>query len=60
MTIPLNGGRRMNDMEHLQQLMSEYKQTSDTLFRMLDDYLETPQKAPESILSDNTSNNTEN
>lgn len=50
----------MNDMEHLQQLMSEYKQTSDTLFEMLDNYLETSQKAPESILSDNVSDNSQN
>lgn len=50
----------MDDMEHLQQLMSEYKQTLDTLFRMLDDYLETPQKASEIILSDNMSDNTKN
>lgn len=36
----------MNDIEHLRQVMAEYKQTATTLCNMLDDYLlATSQKA---------------
>lgn len=46
----------MNDIEHLRQLMSDYKQTTDTLFGMLDDYLEKSQKPSQSVLSDKEEN----
>ena len=39
----------MNDLERLKQLMNEYKQTSETLCDMLDDYLETSEKPLESV-----------
>ncbi|MGN0351177.1 MAG: hypothetical protein ACI4ES_05945 [Roseburia sp.] len=34
----------MNDMENLKQLMNDYKQTTNTLFDMLDNYLEGSKK----------------
>ena len=46
----------MNDIEHLRQLMSDYTHTTDTLFDMLDDYLETPKKPSKSDLSDKEEN----
>lgn len=47
----------MNDIERLRQLMNEYKQTTTTLFSMLDDYLEsTSQKPTQSILRDKEDN----
>ena len=34
----------MNDIERLRQTMNEYKQTTNTLFGMFDEYLKTSQK----------------
>lgn len=46
----------MNDIERLRQLMSEYKQTTNTLFDMLDNYLETHQKPLQSVLNEKEDN----
>lgn len=45
----------MNDMERLRQIIDEYKQTTTTLFDMLDDYLiATSQKPIQSDKEDNS------